>query len=373
MTLNPRIVLSALGVAFTAYLGLGWPWWDHGFDAPWGIAVFGVSLYLVTSWICIFWEDRRARPVAGEADHSDAGAEGGRVDDETDVVPVQSFMTSGVSGPTVAPAWAAGLALVTAAVLPSLIWANVDVASRQLPYATWTIGAIGALMTIVVVRRRPIIACIGIVLLGVQGALWIGIVPTLSLGLVGSAMWTAVAQLLMWSTDRASRESMQLERLQRAASEWLASQAGRQRERRVQVRRALAVAGPVLTRTIAAGGDLAPHEREMARLAEGRLRDELRGRRLLDDDVRGVLEAARQRGANVTVLDEGGLDGVGERELRVVRAELAEVLRSARSERIYIRTAPHDTIAVTVVGRSRADGEDTVDLWQEIALPARRH
>ena len=372
MTLNPRFVLSALGVAFTAYLGLGWPWWDNGFDAPWTVTLFAVALYLMTSWICIFWEDR-TRPAPAEAEDPAIAGSGGRVDEDTSTVAVQSLMTSGVSGPTVAPAWVAALALVTAAVLPSLIWANVAVGDRQLPYATWTIGAIGALMAIVVVRRRPIVACIGIVLLGLQGALWIGLVPTLSLGLVGSAMWTAVAQLLMWSTDRASRESMQLEQLQRAASEWLASQAGRQRERRVQVRRALAVAGPVLTRTIAAGGDLAPHEREMARLAEGRLRDELRGRRLLDDDVRGVLEAARQRGANVTVLDEGGLDGVGERELRVVRAELAEVLRNARSERIYIRTAPHDTIAVTVVGRSRADGEDTVDLWQEIALPTREH
>ncbi|MBD7957246.1 hypothetical protein H9651_06320 [Microbacterium sp. Sa4CUA7] len=372
MTLNPRVVLSALGVAFTSYLGLGWPWWDEGFAAPWGVVVFAVSLYLVTSWICIFWEDRRGHPAPGELDRSETVGDGGEVEDDAGAVAVPSLMTSGVSGPTVAPAWVAGLALVTAAVVPSLIWANVDVASRQLPFATWTIGAIGALMAIVVVRRRPVVACIGIVLLGVQGALWIGIVPTLSLGLVGSAVWTAMAQLLMWSTDRASRESEQLESLQRAASEWLASQAGRQRERRVQVRRALAVAGPVLTRTIDAGGDLAPHEREMARLAEGRLRDELRGRRLLDDDVRGVLESARQRGANVTVLDEGGLDGVGERDLRVVRAELAEVLRNARSERIYIRTAPHDTVAVTVVGRSRADGEDTVDLWQEISLPARQ-
>ncbi|MDL5352560.1 hypothetical protein [Microbacterium sp. zg-YB36] len=354
MRLNPRIVLSSLGVAFTAYLGLGWPWWEDGVSQHWATTAGVVGLYLATSWLCIFWEPR-AVPVAVPDEGDGTGG---------------SFMTGGASGPTFLPAWAAALALATAVIVPTVMWASVDAAARQEPYATWTIGAIGALMVIVVVRRRPIFACIGIVALTVQGVLWIGLLPTLSLGLVGSVMWTAMAQLLMWSTDRASRESAQLARLQRAASEWLASQAGRQRERRIQVQRALAVAGPVLTRTIAAGGDLPPHEREMARLAEGRLRDELRGRRLLDDDVRAVLEAARQRGANVTVLDEGGLDGVGEAGLRVVRAELADVLRNARSERIYIRTAPHDTIAVTVVGRSRTDGEDTVDLWQEIALPA---
>ena len=115
MTLNPRFVLSALGVAFTAYLGLGWPWWDNGFDAPWTVTLFAVALYLVTSWICIFWEDR-TRPAPAEAEDPAIAGSGGRVDEDTSTVAVQSLMTSGVSGPTVAPAWVAALALVTAAV-----------------------------------------------------------------------------------------------------------------------------------------------------------------------------------------------------------------------------------------------------------------
>ena len=50
-----------------------------------------------------------------------------------------------------------------------------------------------------------------------------------------------------------------------------------------------------------------------------------------------------------------------------VRAELAAVLDSARSERLYVRTSTHAEIAVTVVGRSDgADGEEEVDLWHEL-------
>ena len=53
------------------------------------------------------------------------------------------------------------------------------------------------------------------------------------------------------------------------------------------------------------------------------------------------------------------------------RVPLAEALRDAHSDRLYIRTSPHDTIAVTIVGRSGVDGslsdEDNVDLWLEIA------
>ena len=108
-------------------------------------------------------------------------------------------------------------------------------------------------------------------------------------------------------------------------------------------------------------------------LSDAQLRDEMRGPRLLDDEVRSELERARRRGANVTVLDEGGLEGLDEATLAIIRAQLAEALRSASSDRLYIRTSPDARVAVTVVGRSPSVGgpseEDGVDLWREIAHP----
>ena len=156
---------------------------------------------------------------------------------------------------------------------------------------------------------------------------WMGPAAALALGLVGSIVWVAAAQLLLLSMDRAARDTARLAQLQRAASAWQASQSGRQRERRVQVQQALAVAGPVLARTVSSGGALSAEDRLEARLAEGRLRDEMRAPRLLDEAVRIELERARRRGANVTVLDEGGLEGLEEDSLAVIRAELAETLR----------------------------------------------
>ena len=110
----------------------------------------------------------------------------------------------------------------------------------------------------------------------------------------------------------------------------------------------------------------------MARLAEGTLRDELRGAGLLDDDVRAALSAARGRGSVVSVLDEGGLDDLAPDDRAELRAELARLIEGARSQRLYIRASTHPDIAVTVVGRSASDGgEDTVDLWREFARPPR--
>lgn len=124
---------------------------------------------------------------------------------------------------------------------------------------------------------------------------------------------------------------------------------------------------------VASRGLLDDDERLEARLAEGRLRDELRGADLLNDDVRNAIDAARRHGASVTVFDEGGLDGVDEGRRMEIRDELAAVLRSAGTGRIIIRSARDPLVAVTVVGRAglRASDDDSVDLWHEIARQRR--
>ncbi len=197
--------------------------------------------------------------------------------------------------------------------------------------------------------------------------------PALSLGLVGSIVWVAAAQLVVYALDRAARDAERLAELQQAASAWQASQIGRQRERRLHVQRALQTAGPILSRTIENGGNLRPEDKEAARRAEARLRDELRGNRLLDDEVRTELDAARCRGASISLFDEGGLEGLSAEGLAAVRRELAMIVREAASDRVIIRTSPDEEIAVTVVGRSSAEGaggdDDSVDLYREIRRP----
>jgi len=349
--ISVRRIIVGIGLAFTAYLAARGLWWTAPVEQPL-VIIAALSLYLVTTWLCIFWEPRRPS-VPSTADGATMPLIGG--------------------SRTSLPKWAAVLALASAFIVPSAIAVAVGPDERTAPFATWYLGGIGALMTIVMVRRRPWVAWIGIAALAVASIGWMGLLPALSLGLVGSIVWVAATQLMLLSIDRAASDTAQLAQLQRAASAWQASQSGRQRERRIQVQRALAVAGPVLTRTVSSGGSLDEDERTQARLAEGRLRDEMRGPRLLDDAVHAELERARRRGTNVTVLDEGGLDGLDEATLAIIRTELAETLRSARSDRLYIRTSPDERVAVTVVGRSAAgqglSDEDAVDLWHEIGHP----
>jgi hypothetical protein len=343
--ISVRFVLTVLALAFTAYLvGRGVPWTASVPHIT--VCLLALALYLATTWLSILWGYPARRGVAP----GPATRNGDKL-----------------------PLWVCAIALLTTIVVPPAIAYGVGPDAVGASYATWYIGGIGALMVVLVVRGQPWPAWGGTAVLAGWTALLLGPLPALGLGLVGSLMWVCAAQFFVYALDRADRDTQRLGELQRSASAVHAAQGSQQRERRIQVQRALAVAGPVLARTIATGGDLGEKGRIEARIAEGRLRDELRGPRLLDDAVRSALDATRRRGAVVTVLDEGGLDGLPDDQLSAIRAELAETIGAARSDRLYIRTSPDDEVAVTVVGRASStlglSDEDSVDLWREIRRP----
>lgn len=266
------------------------------------------------------------------------------------------------------PVGSAMLAFGTSIAVPSLVSLSLIATAREAGFATWYIGAIGLLAVVCIVRRQPLWGWSMLAALIVSASIYLGPAKAFTLGLVGSITWVVVAQLLVLFWDRAVRDTERLADIQQAVSAWNATQEVRQRERRVRAQLALAVAGPVLTRTVASRGDLTEQERIDARLAEGTLRDELRGAILLNDAVRRAISDARRRGTLVTVFDEGGMDGLDEVRMEQIRDELADVLQQARSNRVIIRAGRDDTVAVTVVGRAAggAHDDDAVDLWREI-------
>ena len=262
---------------------------------------------------------------------------------------------------------------VSSILIPVLVTLSLDPLTRTAPFATWYIGALGLMGVVCIVRRRFVIGWLVVAVLVATSSAYLGFFVALSLGLVGSLMWVVIAHLLVIFWDRAVRDTERLAGIQQAVSAWHATQQVRQKERRLRTQFALAVAGPVLSRTLASRGALNDEERLQARLAEGRLRDELRGADLLNDAVRDAIEDARRRGAVVTVFDEGGLADVDEERRATIRDELARVLRDADAERWIIRAAQDPLTAVTIVGRAGAGGQsddDAVDVWHEIPRDA---
>lgn len=255
-----------------------------------------------------------------------------------------------------------------------------------LGYATWYVAAIGTLMTITSTRRRHLWAWIGTAALVVQTIVWGGPLLLLGIGVVGSIAWVAVSHILSRALLKASADAARFARAEREATDWQAAQEAHLYERQFRLGQTGTVAVPMLRIIEQSGGELTEEQRQECLHLEGAIRDEIRGRRLLDDGVRREVMAARRRGVSVTLFDEGGLDELDDESLSRVLGVLAEAIRSTSATRVIARTAPADSdTAVTVVGitpsdsgRARELGEsddddhdDAVDLWLEIPRTSR--
>lgn len=275
------------------------------------------------------------------------------------------------------PLWLAAFDLAVCIALPLIVTSQLD-SSADNGYATWHIGAVGTLMTVLAVRRRQVAAWIGVGFLAVQTIAWAGLAQLASLGVVGSIAWVGVAVVITRALVKAGRDSRQFARAQREATEWQAAQEAHVIERQFRLRKTQIVAAPMLAEIIRTSGRLTPMQKQECRYLEQAIRDEIRGRGLLTDAVREQVMAARRRGVDVNLLDEGGLDDMSVHDLREVLHRLAEAIRDTTADKLIVRTVPHSSrVAVTVVGISvHGDGnanalgpdshDDEVDLWLEI-------
>jgi hypothetical protein len=278
------------------------------------------------------------------------------------------------------PWWMAAFNVAVSVALPLLVTGELDVhGSVGSDYSTWYPAAIGTLMVITSTRRRHLFAWIGVASLAVQTTIWAGPGALATLGVVGSIVWVAVSHVLSSSLARIGRDAQQFVEAGREAAEWQAAQEAHLFERQFRLRQTNRMALPMLRQIVASRGDLTDDQRQECIYLEGAIRDEIRGRKLLNDRVRDQVMRARRRGAIVTLLDEGGIDELPEEELDRVLNSLADALGSSRTDRLIARTVPEGSeVAVTVVGLNSIDGgnasalghadedEDQVDLWLEI-------
>ncbi|GLI26116.1 hypothetical protein ARHIZOSPH14_03580 [Agromyces rhizosphaerae] len=275
------------------------------------------------------------------------------------------------------PLWMAVFDLAVAVALPLLVTSQLDPAEPS-GYATWYVAAVGTLMTIVAARAHLVAAWAGVVVLAVQTVVWAGPMALGTLGVIGSIVWVAITHMLTSALAKAARDTRAFARAEREAADWQAAQDAHLFEGRLRIAQTSRIAAPMLRRIIERGGDLSDAQRRECRMLEAAIRDEIRGRMLLDDDVRERVREARERGAIVSLLDEGGIDEMSDESRASVLSQLADAIASSRADRIVARTAAAGgPTAVTVVGLLAASGEagdeeddDEVEFWLEIPREA---
>lgn len=283
-------------------------------------------------------------------------------------------------GTTRMPMWMAAFNLAIVVAITVLVSNEIDpFREGGTGYSTWYVAASGTLLTITSTRRRHLFAWLGIAFLIGHTVVWAGAIGIVNLGVVGSASWVAVSHILSTAMAKATKDAQRFAIAEREATDWQAAQEAHVFERQFRLGQTSAMALGMLRTIRDSGADLTEEQRLECLHLEGAVRDEIRGRKLLNDAVRDQVMFARRRGATVTLLDEGGIDELSDEDLDRVLNRLALAISETSADRVIARTVPEGSdTAITVVGLRTVDEsdasalgldaieDDEVDLWLEI-------
>lgn len=276
------------------------------------------------------------------------------------------------------PTWMAVLNVAVCVAVPLLVAPQLNVhGTIGSDYSTWYPAAIGTLMVITSARERHFLAWSGVLFLAVHTVIWAGFGALVTLGVAGSLLWVAISHVLSISLTNIGNKAQRYVIAEREAAEWQAAQDAHLFERQLRLRQTNRMALPMLRLIVLRDGALTESQRTECFYLEAAIRDEIRGRKLLNDRVRAQVMRARRRGTAVTLLDEGGIDNLLAEDLERVLNSLADAIGDSRADKVIVRTAAEELdVAVTVVGLRSAEGagagvlggseEDEVELWLEI-------
>lgn len=242
------------------------------------------------------------------------------------------------------------------------IIANLGISDgRTGTYASWYVGGMGVLLGIVAIRGQGRIAWLAgtaIAVIVVQEA---GFEAIGSSGLVGMVVLIAAGQATAKSLARADREVEELQEKELQAQAAIISLDAAAVERRERLQKVLTRALPALSYIASTKGQLAEDQKQALLRLEAGLRDDIRGRNLVNEDVRIAASNARERGVEVLLMDEGGLDGTSDAFRKNVLDKVASSINSVQSGKVVIRSPKGERWLVTVA--ATRPGTNAPDLW----------
>ncbi|WP_194836875.1 hypothetical protein [Nocardia sp. XZ_19_369] len=233
----------------------------------------------------------------------------------------------------------AAVFVASAGAVATLIASDQVTAELDANTSVWTAYTGGSALAMLVLRGRNILAWTG------TAATWLAVVlasdgnPTVYVQAIVPLVNVAIAAAfaaIMRPTLRSLHE-LEVESTARAVKQ--ARLDAQNAERKRQLDRLDRRARPMLER-IAAAVPFQPDEREECRLLEAELRDELRAPTLSTPELLAAARAARARGVEVMLLDDGGLESAPTPLSTRVREVATRELDNTTHGQVTVRVLP---------------------------------
>ena len=254
---------------------------------------------------------------------------------------------------------AAGIAVLVLLSGATLLVQSVLPMGRWPGYATWYSSVVMVLLIVLLFRGQQVLAWIGVAAFVAESLYWafthglgFGEVVRVSFGPVS---WMIVAQLVSgWLVDIGNRVERARENSY-AANEAIAETYSKLVLRDLWLRQLRGQVGPLLEKLADPDAALNAADLEACVSIERRLRDGLRAANLLSDGTQDIVEAARARGVEVTLVDSRG-SALPEVVQKALRQSLASLLNDRTVTRVVARAAPEGYDDVVTILTVRANG-----------------
>ena len=232
------------------------------------------------------------------------------------------------------PSVLAWINLLVVVIVSQLVHAAIDEATVD-SQTSWYVSGLGALLAVTAIRGQQAVSWIGASVLSLEVLVWGGTGALFNSGLAGAMSLVVAANVLSYALSRIESETQNYldKAIEIEAAAAIESATRIERSRRLT--ETLRVSYPLLQKI--AAGDLGDDTKQEAKLLEAELRDGIRGRELIDADLKSSIRAARLRGVEVVVLDEGGLTSLPENSKAEIRKKFASELDQISTGRVTIR------------------------------------
>lgn len=219
---------------------------------------------------------------------------------------------------------------------------------RQSSYTTWHIAAVSTVLAVITIRQYPAVGWLGLTILILQTLGWGGPEVIFNSGILGGVILVSVSQAASWAIISSANSAADFRKksLQIDAAIDIANAARATRIERLE--QTLNDSLPLLTKIREKEGSLSDSDKKYALLLEAELRDRIRARHILNDDVVLATRNARARGVEVQLLDDGGLDDLSDIERLPYLSEISTRLALIQSGKVVIRAVKGEDWRLTM-------------------------
>ena len=257
----------------------------------------------------------------------------------------------------------AACSLITAMLLPLAMAAAVR-AGHIDAHTTWYVAGVATLMAIIALRQHLMMAWLGVSVMTLQVLAWGGMSLLFSAGILGALMLVAAAHAAAITLAATSMAVVDYREQALATAAATAAKSAARNERQLRVAKALDLALPFLNKIENLEGKLSEAQKREALGLEAQLRDQIRGRHFDSADLLTEIASARDRGVEVQVLDDGGLEQLEEGERKSILNAVAKQVAKVQTGKLVLRSVADEKWVVTVT--ATRPGADAPDLFLRI-------